>query len=80
MTISGVLAALLWFGMAFAHAEEIKLFLEDGSYQLVKSYQVNGDRVHRLPNTTSIARNMRREPYISATLAPTMSKPATTSE
>lgn len=27
------------------HAAAIKLFLKDGSYELVKSYQVNGDRV-----------------------------------
>jgi hypothetical protein len=39
------LAAFLWLGMAGAHAQEIQLFLKNGSYQLVKSYQVNGDRV-----------------------------------
>jgi hypothetical protein len=39
------LGAFLWLGLAAAHAQEIKLFLKDGSYQLVKSYQVTGDRV-----------------------------------
>lgn len=44
-TICGWLAAFLWLGLAAAQAQQIKLFLKDGSYQLVKSYQVNGDRV-----------------------------------
>lgn len=39
------LAAFLWLGLAAAQAQEIKLFLKDGSYQLVKSYQMNGERV-----------------------------------
>lgn len=43
--ISVGLAAWLWLGLAAARAQEIKLFLKDGSYQLVKSYQVNGNRV-----------------------------------
>jgi hypothetical protein len=42
-----VLALAVWlaFGGTAARAAGIKLYLKDGSYQLVKSYEVQGDRV-----------------------------------
>jgi len=39
-----VLAGLMLSALPL-HAAAIKLFLKDGSYELVKSYQVIGDRV-----------------------------------
>jgi len=37
---------LLFFGLCFlASAENVKLYMKDGSYQLVREYKVQGDRV-----------------------------------
>ncbi len=37
---------LLFFGVCFlASAENVKLYMKDGSYQLVREYKVEGDRV-----------------------------------
>ncbi len=43
--VLGFAALALLIGPSLAGAAEIKLFLKDGTYQLVSSYEVQGDRV-----------------------------------
>jgi hypothetical protein len=44
-SLLGALVAFILLASASASAQEVRLYLKDGSYQLVKSYQITGDRV-----------------------------------